>query len=69
MCAFCVRKLFNNATANNLISGVTIGLFNAKSERFSSCHQVEVLKTTGSGGIIELRETLVCMTSNSVVNN
>ena len=44
-------KLFNNATANNLISGVTIGLFNvAAGERFSGCHQGWVLKTTGSGG-------------------
>ena len=44
-------KLFNNASANNLISGVTIGLFNiAAGERFSGCHQGWVLKTTGSGG-------------------
>ena len=35
------QQLFNNATANNLISGVTIGLFNvAGGERFSGCHQV-----------------------------
>ena len=26
-------KLFNNATANNLISGVTIGLFNVPGEK------------------------------------
>ena len=44
-------KLFNNATVNNLITGVTIGLFNvAAGERFSGCHQGWVLKTTGSGG-------------------
>ena len=61
-------KLFNNASANNLISGVTIGLFNvAAGERFSGCHQGWVLKTTGSGGRAAriTGETLVCMTSNS----
>ena len=60
-------KLFNNATANNLISGVTIGLFNVLRERFSSCHQGWVLKTTGSGGRSSriTGETLVCMTSNT----
>jgi hypothetical protein len=32
-------KLFNNASANNLISGVTVGLFNiAAGEKFSGCH-------------------------------
>ncbi len=61
-------KLFNNASANNLISGVTIGLFNvAAGERFSGCHQGWVLKTTGSGGRAAriTGETLVCMTSNT----
>ena len=60
-------KLFNNATANNLISGVTIGLFNvAAGERFSGCHQGWVLKTTGSGGRagrIQF-ETLVALTNS-----
>ena len=61
-------KLFNNATEDNLINGVTIGLFNvAAGERFSGCHQGWVLKTTGSGGRAGriTGETLVCMTSNS----
>ena len=61
-------KLFNNATANNLISGVTVGLFNiAAGERFSGCHQGWVLKTTGSGGRSSriTGETLVCLTSNT----
>ena len=61
-------KLFNNASANNLISGVTIVLFNiAAGERFSGCHQGWVLKTTGSGGRSSriTGETLVCLTSNT----
>ena len=61
-------KLFNNATADNLISGVTVGLFNiASGEVFSGCHQGWVLKTTGSGGRATrvTGETLVCMTSNT----
>jgi len=61
-------KLFNNATPNNLITGVTVGLFNiAAGERFSGCHQGWVLKTTGSGGRSGriTGETLVCMTSNT----
>ena len=61
-------KLFNNASANNLISGVTVGLFNiAAGERFSGCHQGWVLKTTGSGGRAGriTGETLVALTSNT----
>ena len=61
-------KLFNNATANNLISGVTVGLFNiAAGERFSGCHQGWVLKTTCSGGRAGriTGETLVALTSNT----
>jgi len=61
-------KLFNNATPNNLITGVTVGLFNiASGEVFSGCHQGWVLKTTGSGGRATrvTGETLVCMTSNT----
>ena len=61
-------KLFNNATESNLITGVTVGLFNiAAGERFSGCHQGWVLKTTGTGGRASriTGETLVCMTSNT----
>ena len=61
-------KLFNNATESNLITGVTVGLFNiAAGERFSGCHQGWVLKTTGSGGRSSriTGETLVCLTSNT----
>ena len=61
-------KLFNNATPNNLITGVTVGLFNiASGEVFSGCHQGWVLKTTGSGGRATrvTGETLVCMTRNT----
>ena len=61
-------KLFNNATESNLITGVTVGLFNiAAGERFSGCHQGWVLKTTGSGGRARriTGETLVCLTSNT----
>ena len=61
-------KLFNNASANNLISGVTVGLFNiAAGERFSGCHQGWGLKTTGSGGRAGriTGETLVALTSNT----
>ena len=61
-------KLFNNATESNLITGVTVGLFNiAAGERFSGCHQGWVLKTTGSGGRAGriTGETLVALTSNT----
>ena len=61
-------KLFNNATANNLISGVTVGLFNyAAGEIIAGSHQGWVLKTTGSGGRSGrvTGETLVCLTSNT----
>ena len=61
-------KLFNNASANNLITGVTVGLFNhAVGEFPAGSHQGWVLKTTGSGvrsGRVT-GETLVCLTSNS----
>lgn len=60
-------KLFNNATADNLITGITRGLFNfAANELISGCHQGWVLKTTGSGnrsGRVTA-ETLVCLSSN-----
>ena len=61
-------KLFNNATANNLISGVTVGLFHiAAGDRCSGCHQGWVLKTTGSGGRAGriTGETLLALTSNT----
>ena len=61
-------KLFNNATEDNLITGVTVGLFNiASGEVFSGCHQGWVLKTTGTGGRASrvVGETLVALTSNS----
>jgi|TARA_B110000444_G_C18747003_1_gene550757 hypothetical protein len=46
-------KLFNNATANNLITGVTIGLFNLKDTETDSgkvAHAGWNMKVTGSGG-------------------
>ena len=61
-------KLFNNATGSNLITGVTIGLFNyAAGEIVAGSHQGWVLKTTGTGGRASrvVGETLVCMTSNT----
>ena len=45
--------LFNDSTANNFISGVTIGLFNFKDTETQSgaiAHAGWNLKTTGSGG-------------------
>ena len=61
-------KLFNNASANNLITGITRGLFNYAAGQFpAGSHQGWVLKTTGSGGRSGrvTGETLVCLTSNS----
>ena len=61
-------KLFNNATESNLITGVTVGLFNyAAGEIVAGSHQGWVLKTTGTGGRASriTGETLVCMTSNT----
>ena len=46
-------KLFNNATANNLISGITIGLFNYKDSETQSGSIAQTgwnLKVVGSGG-------------------
>ena len=60
-------KLFNNATADNLITGITRGLFNYAAGEFpAGSHQGWVLKTTGSGGRTGrvTGETLVCLTSN-----
>ena len=45
--------LFNDSTANNFISGVTMGLFNYKDTETQSgkiAHAGWNLKTTGSGG-------------------
>ena len=61
-------KLFNNASADNLITGITRGLFNYAAGEFpAGSHQGWVLKTTGSGGRSGrvTGETLVCLTSNS----
>ena len=60
-------KLFNNASADNLITGITRGLFNYAAGEFpAGSHQGWVLKTTGSGGRAArvTGETLVCLTSN-----
>ena len=62
--------LFNDASADNFITGVTIGLFNFKDSETQSGKVAHVgwnLKTTGSGGRAGriTGETLVCMTSNS----
>ena len=61
-------KLFNNATADNLITGITRGLFNYAAGEFpAGSHQGWVLKTEGSGGRASrvTGETLVCLTSNA----
>jgi hypothetical protein len=61
-------KLFNNASAGNLITGITRGLFNYAAGEFpAGSHQGWVLKTTGSGGRSGrvTGETVVCLTSNS----
>jgi hypothetical protein len=61
-------KLFNNATADNLITGITRGLFNYAAGEFpAGSHQGWVLKTTGSGGRAGrvTGETLVCLSSNA----
>ena len=63
-------KLFNNATVNNLISGVTIGLFNFKDSETQSgkvAHAGWNLKVTGSGGRSGrvAFETLVALTSSA----
>ena len=61
--------LFNDATADNFITGVTMGLFNFKdSETQSSAiaHAGWNLKTTGSGGRAGRvsYETLVALTNS-----
>ena len=56
-CRECIRKeksnanrtdLFNDANADNFISGVTIGLFNFKDSETQSGAVAHELKTTGS---------------------
>ena len=61
-------KLFNNATEDNLINGVTIGLFNLKdSEVEKGAHAGWSLKTTGTGGRASrvIYETVVCLTNSA----
>ena len=63
-------KLFNNASANNLITGITIGLFNFKDSETQSgkvAHAGWNLKVTGSGGRTGrvAFETLVALTSSA----
>ena len=61
-------NLFEDAVADNFITGVTVGLFNyAAGEIIAGSHQGWVLKTTGSGGRSGrvTGETLVCLTSNT----
>jgi hypothetical protein len=61
-------NLFEDADADNFITGATVGLFNyAAGEIIAGSHQGWVLKTTGSGGRNGrvTGETLVCLTSNS----
>ena len=63
-----VEFLFENAEANDYITGTTIGLFNLTSGQIlAGTHQGWVLKREGSGGRSGriTGETLVCLTSNS----
>ena len=63
-----VEFLFENAEADDFITGTTIGLFNLTSnEVLAGTHQGWVLKREGSGGRAGriTGETLVCLTSNS----
>jgi len=61
-------KLFNNATEDNLITDVTIGLFNLKDgEEEKGAHTGWNLKTTGTGGRASrvIYETLVCLANSA----
>jgi hypothetical protein len=65
-----VELLFENAEADDFITGKTIGLFNYSASETQSgkvAHSGWVLKSTGSGGRAnrDSYETLVCLTSNS----
>ena len=62
--------LFNDATANNFISGVTIGLFNYKDSETAAnkvAHAGWNLKITGSGGRASrvTHECLVALTNSA----
>ena len=61
-------KLFNNATEDNLITNVTIGLFNLKDgEEEKGAHTGWNLKRTGTGGRASrvVYETLVCLANSA----
>jgi len=63
-------KLFNNATEDNLITNVTVGLFNFKDSETQSGKVAHVgwnLKTTGTDGRASRIqfETLVCLTNSA----
>ena len=63
-------KLFQNATEDNLITNVTIGLFNFKDGETQSgkiAHTGWNLKTTGTGGRASrvIYETVVCLTNSA----
>ena len=65
-----VALLFENAAADDFITGKTVGLFNYSASETQSgkvAHSGWVLKSTGSGGRSgrDSYETLVCLTSNS----
>ena len=63
-----VEFLFENAEADDFITGKTVGLFNYAAGEFpAGSHQGWVLKTTGSSGRSGrvTSETLVCLTSNT----
>jgi hypothetical protein len=63
-----VELLFENAEADDFITGKTVGLFNYTSNEVpAGAHQGWVLKTEGSGGRTGriTGETLVCLTSNT----
>ena len=62
--------LFNDSTANNFITGVTMGLFNYKDSETQSgkiAHAGWNLKTTGSGGRAnrDQYECLVALTNSA----
>ena len=64
-----VELLFENAEADDFITGQTIGLFNYTTSETQSgkiAHTGWVLKVTGSGGRSSRTqyETLVCLASN-----
>ena len=62
-------NLFNDTTADNFISGVTMGLFNHKDSEADGtfAHAGWNLKTTGSGGRAGRvqQETLVALTNSA----